>query len=310
MERSGNRQKQTRQRDASSLRRWRLERRTILLLGALAMSAVLYGCGSSLGGTRVRADSPESGPPAPAPLHVFKGHGRTLEAVAFSPDGAVLATGSRDATARLWDVRTGQALATLPHTDYVDELAFSPDGRLLATGGSNNPLRLWKVPTRQLHLELPSARPPAAFSPDGRTLAHGALQRAELRDPATGSLRRSLQGHESLIAGLAYSPDGKILATTGEPRYGLTSSLILWDPATGRRKASRRWQSQLPGAPLFSSDGRFVATAWMKARLWTVPDAEPARIIPRMYTQPAPVLPSEPTVVPHRPPFEENFFHP
>jgi WD40 repeat protein len=64
--------------------------------------------------------------------------------VAFSPDGALLATGSHDNTARLWNVATGQAVRTLTgHTGAVFGVAFSPDGTLLATSSGDKKARLW-----------------------------------------------------------------------------------------------------------------------------------------------------------------------
>ena len=64
--------------------------------------------------------------------------------VAFSPDGRLLATASKDKTARLWDPATGECLRTLTgHDDFVRGVAFSPDGRLLATASNDKTARLW-----------------------------------------------------------------------------------------------------------------------------------------------------------------------
>jgi WD40 repeat protein len=69
-----------------------------------------------------------------------------VEAVAFAPSGALLATGSGDATARIWDAATGAHLVTLAGHDYtVRAVAFAPSGALLATASSDATARLWDV---------------------------------------------------------------------------------------------------------------------------------------------------------------------
>ena len=68
-------------------------------------------------------------------LGTLRGHEDNVSSVTFSPDGTRLASGSSDATIRLWDVETREELATLRgHEDYVTSVAFSPDGARLASG--------------------------------------------------------------------------------------------------------------------------------------------------------------------------------
>src|SRR5262249_46181549 len=69
-------------------------------------------------------------------------HKGRVFAVAFSPDGKTVATASEDNTARLWDVATGQARATLTHEKAVYSVAYSPDGNLVATGSEDTTAKL------------------------------------------------------------------------------------------------------------------------------------------------------------------------
>src|SRR5262249_18423321 len=143
----------------------------------------------------------------------------------FSPDGTALVTGSRDQTIRFWEPATGKQIAQLAaESTRVGDLAFLPDGRQFVTGGGRRPLRGWDFKDRKLLATLredpvpdrgtSSALLTMAVSPDGKLAATGSESGAiQVRDAQTGAVRHTLTGHEDAVTALAFSGDGKYLAS-------------------------------------------------------------------------------------------------
>ena len=178
-------------------------------------------------------------------------------AIAFSPDGRILASGAQD-NIQLWDTHTGQQQAVF-ETDVgsVQSLAFSPDGGILASTGSGSVVRLWNLDTQALKTTLgklsagnwtPSL---VTFSPDGKTLASSGAYGVQLWDPNAGSHLFTLRGgHTGKVYSLTFSPDSKTLASGGNDR-----AVILWDVANGRYRNALEGHTRGIGALAFSPDG-------------------------------------------------------
>lgn len=212
-------------------------------------------------------------------LMTLKGHSYWLHCVAFSPDGKRLATGSNDATAKLWDVETGRELVTYRgHTAGPRSIAFSPDGTRIATGAWDTSARIWDVESgrelRTFGAEGQFIRT-VAFSPDGKCLATadglppmsstGRDEPIVIWDVETGSERLRLQGHYGGVRSLAFGPDGKRLASVGEDQTGK-----LWDLETGRAFATLTGHDGALLTVAFSPDGTRVATGSTTntAKIW------------------------------------------
>jgi WD40 repeat protein len=162
------------------------------------------------------------------------GHSDDVYALAFSPDGATLASGSDDNRVILWTVATGLPKTILAgHTHWVRDLAFSPNGRQLASASYDQTIRIWNSGSGALIHTLTGHNQSVravAYRSDGKMLATGGLEPAiRLWDPATGRELNKLDVTEpGEVTALAFQPGSEILASAG---HG--NQVRLWDTVKG-----------------------------------------------------------------------------
>lgn len=207
-------------------------------------------------------------------LHRLVGHRGIVTAVAFSPDKKTLATASIDRAIKLWDVATGRLQHTLTgHKSWVNALAYRSDGGRLFSGSSDGTIRIWSTQTNApLHtLVATNAEVRSlAVSPDGVHLAAGLRYGAvKLWTLADRKERLTLPGHGDMCA-IAFSPDGKLLATS-EGDWNRGGLVKICDTATGKPLVRFHHTGEVL-CLTFSPDGQTIAAgaADRSVKLWKV----------------------------------------
>ena len=201
---------------------------------------------------------------------ILAGKGKKIWALAFSPDGKILASSDKAGAVMLWNAETSEQVKDLAgHSQDVMALAFSPDGKTLASGSVDRTIMLWDVQKRSRlrtlkgHKHLVAS---VAFSPDGKVLVSASHDNTIKQwAPATGTLTRTFtefdpRPHKGMrfpgIHSVAFSPDGKSLAAG----Y-VDGSVRLLDPDTGKSLWSFYSHTGIVYGVAFSPDGKMLVTA-------------------------------------------------
>ncbi|MBM4090092.1 MAG: serine/threonine protein kinase, partial [Planctomycetes bacterium] len=246
---------------------------------------------------------------------VLAGHTAEVVSVEFSKDGKHLLSASKDHTAALWDVSTGELVRQLRgHHWWVWDASFSPDENLIVTASEDGTARIWDRETGQQWMSERGEPMPftghrgavfaAAFSPDGQHVATGGFDRrvllwnpAELRpfdfeklldgQPVPKQPFQTLSGHAAAVCSVAFSPDGRFLLTGSHD-----NSLMVWSArnqtiddqplARGAVWKTLRGHSSLVRDAVYSpTDPNRAASASYDGtvRVWGIREYEESRVL-------------------------------
>jgi WD40 repeat protein len=195
-------------------------------------------------------------------LFMSQGSRGGVPALAFSPNGSLLATAGVDGSITIWDGMTGAPrLRMTGHEGSVWSVAWSPKGDSIVSGGQDRTIRVWDPAGGRSVMQIAgheASVQSVVFSPDGQFLASGSSdKKVRLWETKTGKERGFLGEHETPVARVAFAPDGKSVAASSS---GLRA-VKLWDIAGGKLLKTFEGHQSVVRGLAFSPDGKTLASA-------------------------------------------------
>lgn len=216
-------------------------------------------------------------------LGTFVGHSSWIYGVPITSDCAKAASNSASDVV-LWNLESGELGTVLEgHTDMVNALCISPDDRMLASGSNDKTIKLWDLDSLELASTLIKRKDPIhslSFSPDSKLLAAGGENKYKsdegkrtsiyLWDVRTGELVSTLTGHKLRINSVAFSPDGKNIASGSNDL-----TVRVWDVETGTQLYFLEGHEEQVSAVAFTPDNKgLVSSGGGGIKLWNVETGE------------------------------------
>ncbi|MFB2969419.1 WD40 repeat domain-containing protein [Aerosakkonema sp. BLCC-F183] len=200
--------------------------------------------------------------------HTLYGHEDAIGAIAISPDGENMATGSQDKTIKIWDLQTGKLIYNISnslvwgtHTATVFYLSYSPDGQTLISGGADGTVKLWNLRNRDKPrtFKIPlMGGLSIATSPNGEIIAAASWdKKIRLLHLETGEIIRILELHSGWANCLNFSPDGQTLVSSGAD----DKRIEFWDIKTAENLHTLTGKDKYVTRLAFSADGQTLYSA-------------------------------------------------
>ena len=240
-------------------------------LTGLVMSLSVEGCMSA----------PSSTSTSKAPAHhlvpgnvlsTYHGHTKRVTAVAWSPDGKRIASGSLDKTVQVWGAVAEEHLQTIiyhGHTDEVHAVTWSPDSKRIASGSADKTVQVWNAATGDRastyhgHTDTVTS---VAWSPDGAYIASSSVDgTVRVWDVSSGKISNAYHEHSDSVNAIGWSPDGKRLASGSSDK-----TVQIWDALTGNHAYTYRGHTNTVSCLSWSPDGSRIASgSWDKTvQVW------------------------------------------
>ncbi|NEO77258.1 hypothetical protein [Moorena sp. SIO4G3] len=200
-------------------------------------------------------------PPTGPLLSTLSGHGDSVNAVAVTPDGTRIISGSSDNTVKVWDLNTGAEVLTLTgHSAPVNAVAVTPDGTRVISGASDNTVRVWNLATGKEILRFNGHSLPVnavVVTPDGTRVISGASDNTvKVWNSATGTEILTFNGHSAPLVALATTPDGKKAVSASI--VGVYHHIIVWNLETGKEELTREYNGNLLKTVAITSDNDLI----------------------------------------------------
>ncbi len=208
-------------------------------------------------------------------------HKDPVYSVIFNPDGSIIASGSADKSAKLWNADSGKQIRALMRHPYpILCVAFSPDSNILASGSEAGNITFWdinykeRIRTLKEHEErVQSIR----FSPDGASLASGSADKTiRLWDMRSGKQIRIFAGHTGSVNSISFSPNGEMLASGSAD-----GTVKLWDVSSGEFISTLKGAGGAVNSISFAPDGNTLASGSEDGtiRLWDVSSKKESKVL-------------------------------
>jgi WD40 repeat protein len=204
----------------------------------------------------LRCLTPSLTPPGSPLIRTLSGHSDWVNAIAVTPDGKTLISGSDDNTIKIWDLLTGTEKLTFKgHSNSVRAIALTPDGKTVISGSYDKTIQIWDIATGKKkftfigHSDSVSA---VAITPDGKTLISGSVDNTiKIWDVATREEKFTFQGHSYSVSAVAITPDGKTLISGS-----VDNTIKIWDVATREEKFTLIGHGDWVSAVAITPDGK------------------------------------------------------